>query len=124
MKAITFAALGIAATIIGINTSVQAQSTTVNLEGEASSLRGTSLTGIDDRTAEDDYSKFFGVINSGSALSGSATQNNIDTPVRFNETLSLPNTSVFQQPGREVLNSNDGAQLQVDLTDFDRQPQK
>jgi hypothetical protein len=120
MKAITFTALGIAAAVVGIHTSVQAQSTTtVNSVEEASSLSGTSLIGIDNRTAEDDYSKFFGVINS-----GSATQKNTPTPLRFNETLSLPDTPVFLQPGPEPMNGNDGAQVQVDLSSLDRQPKK
>lgn len=125
MKAISFAALGIAVAIIGFRTPVQAQSTrTPNSEGEASSLNGTSLIGIDNRTAEDDFLKFFGVNNSGNTLSGRATQNNTVTPVRFNETLSFPDTPIFLQPGREPMNGNDGAQVQVDLTSLDREPKK
>jgi hypothetical protein len=125
MKAITFTALGIAVAIISTTASVQAQSTkTPNAEGGASSVNGTSLIGIDNRTAEDDFSKFFGVTNSGNTLSGSATQNNTATPIRFNETLSLPDTLIFLQPGREPMNGNDGAQVQVDLSGLDRPAQK
>jgi hypothetical protein len=125
MKAITFTALGIAVATIGFITPVQAQSTeTPNSEEGTSSVSGNSLIGIDNRTAQDDFSKFFGVTNSGNTLSGSATQNNTATPIRFNETLSLPDTLILLQPGREPMNGNDGAQVQVDLSGLDRPAEK
>ena len=125
MKAITFTALGIAVATIGFITPVQAQSTkTPNSSGGTSSVNGNSLIGIDNRTAQDDFSKFFGVTNSGNTLSGSATPNSTATPIRFNETLSLPDTLIFLQPGREPMNGNDGAQVQVDLSGLDRPVQK
>lgn len=125
MKAITFTALGIAVATIGFITPVQAQSTkTPSSEGETSSVSGNSLIGIDNRTAQEDFSKFFGVTNSGDTLSGSATQNNTPTPIRFNETLSLPDTLILLQPGREPMNGNDGAQVQVDLSGLDRPAEK
>jgi hypothetical protein len=125
MKAITFAALGITVAIIGFRTPVQAQSTkTPNSEGGASSINGSSLIGIDNRTAQDDFSQFFGVINTDNTRSGSSTPSNTNAPVKFNETLSLPNTPFFLQPGPEPINGNDGAQFQVDLSELDRPPQK
>jgi hypothetical protein len=124
MKAITFTALGIAVAIISAIESVQAQSTkTPNPEGGASSLNGSSLNGIDNRTSQDDFSKFFGAINTGNTLSESSSGNTA-TPVRFNETLSLPDTLIFLQPGPEPMNGNDGAQVQVDLSGLDRPAQK
>jgi hypothetical protein len=125
MKAIKFAALGIAVAIIAVTIPVQAQSTkTPNSLGESSSVNGSSLIGIDNRTAQDDFAKFFGTINTGSSLSESSTPGNTATPVGFNETLSLPDTSIFFQPARDSMNGNDGAQVQVDLSNLDRQPEK
>jgi hypothetical protein len=125
MKAIKFAALGIAVAIFAVTIPVQAQSTkTPSSSGETSSVNGSSLIGIDNRTAQDDFSKFFGAINTGSTLSESSTPSNTTTPVRFNETLSLPDTSIFLQPARDSMNGNDGVQVQLDLGSLDREPQK
>ena len=125
MKAIKFAALGIAVAIIAATIPVQAQSTkTPSSSGETSSVNGSSLIGIDNRTAQEDFSKFFGTINTGNTLSESSTPGNTTTPVRFNETLSLPDTSIFLQPARDSMNGNDGVQVQLDLGSLDREPQK
>jgi hypothetical protein len=120
MKAITYAVLGIATAIVGMGTSVQAQSSpTPNSEGGASSLSGTSLTGVDNKTSEDDFSSFFGATTSSTTADGNST-NNTATPIRFNQTLSLPDTPIFLQPAQQSVNGNDGVQIQLDLRQLDQ----
>ena len=124
MKAITFGALIVAAAIVSFEIPAQAQSSrTSNSSGEASSLSGTSLVGIDNRSAQDDFANFFGVINAGSQ--SSTTPQNQSSPIQFNETLTLPDTPVYLQPAQQTISGgNDGVQVQVDLSGLDRPTRK
>jgi hypothetical protein len=122
MKAITFA-VGIAAVIVGLAMPAQAQSSKTPSQGEASSLSGTSLVGIDNRSTEDNFANFFGVINSGSTAP-SSSPNRTATPVQFNQTLTLPDTPIYLQPAQQSIGGNDGVQVQVDLSGLDRPAQK
>jgi hypothetical protein len=120
MRAITFAVLGIATALIGLVTPVQAQSSrTPNSREGASSLSGSSLTGIDMRTSQEDFNKFFGFTNpeSASPASGSSL-------VRYNETLTRPDSSIYLQPAQQSVNGNEGVQVQLDLRDIDRTSEK
>ncbi|PAX48936.1 hypothetical protein [Brunnivagina elsteri] len=114
MKAITFAVFGIATAFIGLVKPVQAQSSrTPNSREDASSLSGSSLMGIDMRTSQEDFDKFFGFSNPESA-----------TLVRYNETLTRPDSPVYLQPAQQSVNGNEGVQVQLDLRDIDRQSDK
>ncbi len=120
MKAITFAILGIAIAFIGLVKPVQAQSSrTPNSREGASSLSGSSLTGIDTRTSQEDFHKFFGFTNPESAAPTGGT-----ALVRYNETLTRPDSPVYLQPAQQSVNGNEGVQVQLDLRDIDRQEQK
>jgi hypothetical protein len=123
MKAITFGALVFAA-VVSFGIPVQAQSSTTSTqEGEASSLAGTSLVGVDNRNSQNDFANFFGAIQPENTQS-SGTQQNSTTPVQFNETLTLPDTPVFLQPAQQNISGNDGVQVQVDLSGLDRPTKK
>ncbi|NJL62943.1 MAG: hypothetical protein HC903_15265 [Methylacidiphilales bacterium] len=129
MRAINFAIFGIAMAIatplwsiafIGLVTPVQAQSSrTPNSREAASSLSGSSLTGIDTRTSEDDFNKFFGFTNSESTTPASGA-----TLIRYNETLTRTDSPVYLQPAQQSVNGNEGVQVQLDLRDIDRQQEK
>ena len=125
MKAITYGALIVAAAIVSFGMPATAQSLrTSTPQGEASSLSGTSLVGIDNRSAQDDFANFFGAINPGNNQSSTAQQNSA-SPVQFNQTLTLPDTPVFLQPAQQTVGGgNDGVQVQVDLTGLDRPAKK
>ncbi|BAZ17685.1 hypothetical protein NIES4071_95650 [Calothrix sp. NIES-4071] len=123
MKNIIFGALAVTAAIQSLVMPAQAQSSRSNSTGEASSLSGTSLVGVDNRSSGDDFAKFFGLINPENTQP-STTQKNPATPIRFNQTLTLPDTPVFLEPVQESLGGTDGVQVQVDLTGLDRPAQK
>jgi hypothetical protein len=114
MRAITFAVFGIATALIGLVTPVQAQSSrTPNSREGASSLSGSSLTGIDMRTSQEDFNKFFGFSNPENP-----------TLVRYNETVTRPDSPVYLQPAQQSVNGNDGVQVQLDLRDIDKPSEK
>lgn len=124
MKAITFGALGVAAAIISFGMPAQAQSSrTSKPQGEASSLSGTSLVGIDNRSAQDNFAEFFGIFTPGNTQPSANQKNPARTP-QFNQTLTLPDTPVYLQPAQQSLGGNDGVQVQVDLSGLDRPAQK
>jgi hypothetical protein len=117
MKAITFAVFGIALAqlsagiaFIGLVKPVQAQSSiTPNSREGASSLSGSSLTGVDMRTSQEDFDQFFGFTNPESA-----------TLVRYNETINRPDSPVYLQPAQQSINGNEGVQVQLDLRDIEQ----
>ncbi|MEA5572781.1 hypothetical protein [Calothrix sp. UHCC 0171] len=120
MKALPFAVLGIVTALISLVNPVQAQSSrTSNTTEDATSLSGDSLTGIDIRTSEDDFSKFFGVSNS-----ENTAPNNGATLVQYNETITLPDSPVYLQPAQQSVNGNEGVQVQLDLRNVDRPSEK
>lgn len=124
MKAITCSVLVVAAAYVSFGAPAQAQSSGSNSQGEASSLSGTSLVGIDNRSAQDDFANFFGMIRP-EKTQPSAGQQNPASPVQFNETLTLPDTPVYLQPAQQTIGGgNDGVQVQVDLTGLDRPAKK
>lgn len=78
-------------------------------------LTGDSLVGINNRTAQDDFRSFFEQTNRTSISNNNNTREN-KTPVRieFNESLSLPDISVFLAPAQSG-SENDRLQVQFDL---------
>jgi hypothetical protein len=117
MRAIIFAVIGITIAFIGlVNPPVQAQSSrTPNSREGASSLSGSSLTGINTRTSQEDFDKFFGFTNRESAAPDSSS-----SLTRYNETLTRPDSPIYLQPAQQSVNGNEGVQVQLDLRDIDR----
>jgi hypothetical protein len=111
------ASLGMMAAFISLGNSVYAQSPASISNTEQYTVTGDSLIGINKRTAQDDFQRFFEPNNLGSNPSTNNRRGNA-TPVkiRFNESLSQPNTPVLLVPA-ESGNDNQGAQVQLDLGD-------
>lgn len=108
------AALAIMAALASLESSVSAQLPKPTPENVT--LTGDSLVGIDNRSAQQDFGKFFDQQNSSSPSSNN-TGNNATSELRpYNESISLPDTPIFLQPAQSG-NGNDGLQVQLDLGD-------
>lgn len=121
MKAKIFAALAIMTAVAALGSKVQAQSLDSNTGKQR--ITGDSLTGIHNRTAEDDFAKFFAVDSFENILMENIGQNVAPSDVwqiseqyqlRSNEGLSIQNDLIFSQP-YQSFNGNDGVQVQLDL---------
>ncbi|MGF1673322.1 MAG: hypothetical protein ACFCUV_06475 [Rivularia sp. (in: cyanobacteria)] len=112
------AVLGIIAIAITTNP-VNAQSSRNNNE-KGYTLSGDSLTGINQRTANQDFSIFF--INQSSRIKP-ANSNTVPNSgySRSREQPQIGNTPVLLQPVKQNVNGNDGLQLQFDLTNINQQ---
>lgn len=111
-------ALGIVASVASFINPVSAQS-----NGKGYTLSGDSLTGINERTANEDFSIFFtNQPNSATPVNNNLEQNtvpNVDN-WRSEEQVEIGDTPVFLQPSDKTGDSNDGLQVQFDLTNTDR----
>jgi TolA-binding protein len=116
------AVLVIVATVTGLSTKVQAQSLSSNQQQYT--LSGDSLTGISDRTAENDFGIFFdqtqnlaGQINKNTSTGQTVQQ--INNPVQLQRILKpqsqTSGSELILQPAQSNTNGNDGLQLQVDV---------
>ncbi len=115
-----FTAFAIMAAIAGLGSKVYAQSSNAGNQ----TIDGDSLTGIDNRTAEDDFARFFGNINPGNNISRNAVQDNTyqfdnwqigdQIQLRRNDPITTPNNVIFPQ-GDESFYNNDGVQVQLNL---------
>ncbi len=108
------AALGIAATVASIANPVSAQS-----NGKGYTLSGDSLTGINQRTANQDFSIFFNAQPSSASMNNSLRQDTGNFR-KTREPVQINNTPVYLQPGQQSLNGNDGLQVQFDLTNTEK----
>ncbi|MBW4644842.1 MAG: hypothetical protein KME23_17930 [Goleter apudmare HA4340-LM2] len=114
MNAKMIAPLVIVAVSISLESPVSAQlPATSNSSLNDYSLTGDSLVGIDHRTAEDDFGKFFEQ-SPASVSNNNEGKDAIAQESPYQESLSSPNTSVFFVPAQSF-NGNDGAQVQLDL---------
>lgn len=117
------AALAIIAGVTSLGSSVYAQSPpTQNSNTGEYRLTGDSLSGINNRTAQDDYAKFFAPSNS-----TNAPTNNRETIVptgvvqigdgvqlrRSDEFLTLPDNPIILQPTQSDNNINDAVQVEL-----------
>ncbi|WP_414621256.1 hypothetical protein [Calothrix sp. CCY 0018] len=111
------AVLGIAATVASIANPVSAQS-----NGKGYTLSGDSLTGINERTANQDFSIFFNAQPSSPIPVNNVEQNTFtNTDYRkTREPVQINNTPVYLEPGQQTLNGNDGLQVQFDLTNTEK----
>ncbi|MBD2386581.1 hypothetical protein [Cylindrospermum sp. FACHB-282] len=101
------AALAIMAVLGALESSVFAQSPEPKPNLENFTLSGDSLVGIDDRSAQRDFGKFFEQQNPRS-------DNTTSDKLPVNESISQPFPPIFLQPAQSS-NGNDGLQLQLDL---------
>lgn len=111
-KIITF--LGITAAFASLGSQVYAQSPASSPNPGQYRLTGDSLTGIDQRTAQDDFGSFFEQTNPASISNNNRRDNKTPLKIRFNESLSQPDTSVFLAPAKSG-NENDGFQVKLDI---------
>ncbi|MBW4670078.1 MAG: hypothetical protein KME60_22365 [Cyanomargarita calcarea GSE-NOS-MK-12-04C] len=124
MKLKIIAALGMISAIAGLNTPVRGQSPAPATPNSGQyTITGGSLTGIDNRTAQDDFGKFF-TVGSPASTVGNNTGETItsDTGVwqlgesvqlrKLDQPLTLIDTPLLLQPAQSV-NGNDGLQLQL-----------
>jgi hypothetical protein len=112
MNAKIIAFLGITA-FASLGSQVYAQSPPSSSNPGQYRLTGDSLLGIDNRTAQDDFGRFFERTNPAS-ISNNNRRDKTPVKIRFNESLSLPDTSVFLTPAQSG-SENDGLQVQLDL---------
>lgn len=123
MNSKIIAALAIIAGVTSLGSSVYAQSPPrQNSNTGQYTLTGDSLSGINNRTAQDDYAKFFAPSNS-----ANAPGNNRETitPIgvlqigdgvqlrRSDEPLTLTDTPIILQPAQSDNDINDGVQVQL-----------
>ncbi|MDZ8086906.1 MAG: hypothetical protein RMY16_15310 [Nostoc sp. DedQUE12b] len=114
MNAKVIAFLGITAAFASLGSQVYAQSPASNPNPGQYRLTGDSLVGIDRKTAQDDFRTFFEQTNPASFSNNNRTENKAPAQIRFNESLSQPDTSVFLAPAQSG-NDNDGLQVQLDI---------
>jgi len=123
MKSKIIAALAIIASVTSLGNSVYAQSpATQNSNTQQDTLTGDSLMGINNRTAQDDYGKFFAPSNSANTR-GNNTQKIVPLGIlqigdqlelrRLDEPLTLTDTPIILQPDQSDNSVNDGVQVQL-----------
>ncbi|MGF1674375.1 MAG: hypothetical protein ACFCUV_11920 [Rivularia sp. (in: cyanobacteria)] len=116
------AALGVVATLGTIANPVNAQSSR-NTDVRGYTLSGDSLTGINQRTANQDFSIFFNYQPNSATVVNNNVEENIFSNPDYNTTgeqVQIGNTPVLLQPGQQNINGNDGLQVQFDLTNTNR----
>jgi hypothetical protein len=115
MKAKITAALAIVAAVVSLENPVVAQSTTAPSVNRANyTITSDSLEGIGDRTAQEDFTKFFEGGKSGNISNNNPRNKLPSNGLRLNQSLSLPSTPILLQPAQST-DSNDGVQVQLDL---------
>jgi hypothetical protein len=114
MNAKIIAFLGITAAFANLGSQVYAQLPASNSNPGQYRLTGDSLVGIDNRTAQDDFRSFFEQTNPATISNNNRRDNKTPVKIRFNESLSQPDTSVFLAPAQSG-SDNDGLQVQLDI---------
>jgi hypothetical protein len=114
MNAKIIALLGITAAFASLGSQVYAQLPPSSLNPGQYRVTGASLLGIDNRSAQDDFRSFFEQTNPATISNNNRRDNKTPVQIRFNESLSSPDTSVFLTPAQSG-NENDGLQVQLDL---------
>ncbi|MEH2222937.1 hypothetical protein [Nostoc sp.] len=114
MNAKIIAFLGITAAFASLGSQVYAQSPASSSNPGQYRLSGDSLLGIDKKTAQDDFRSFFEQANPATLSNENRRENRTPAKIRFNESLSQPDTSVFLTPAQSD-SDNDGLQVQLDI---------
>jgi hypothetical protein len=124
MNSKIIAALAIIAGVTSLGSSVYAQSPpTQNSNTGEYRLTGDSLSGINNRTAQNDYAEFFAPSNSANAPGNNSRETIVPIGVlqigdgvqlrRSDEGLTLTDTPIILQPAQSDNTINDGVQVQV-----------
>ncbi|OUL36485.1 hypothetical protein BV372_07390 [Nostoc sp. T09] len=115
MNARIVALLAIMTAFASLGNPVQAQSSEASSQNtEKYLITGDSLTGIDNRNAQQDFNSFFEQQNPAIVPNANKVNTNISKDLQLQESLSEPNSSVFFVPVQSF-NGNDGTQVQFDL---------
>ncbi|MEH2367535.1 hypothetical protein [Nostoc sp.] len=114
MNAKIIAFLGITAAFASLGSQVYAQSPASSSNPGQYRLSGDSLLGIDKKTAQEDFRSFFEQTNPATLSNENRRENRTPAKIRFNESLSQPDTSVFLTPAQSD-SDNDGLQVQLDI---------
>jgi hypothetical protein len=125
MNSKILASLGVVIILVGLTSKADAQSrATPNSSTNADKIQGDSLTGIDNRTAENDFARFFAEQNSqnnalrsnfgDSISSGNVLQLGDQFELRRNNSVTAPNDIIFPR-GEESFYGTEGVQVQFDL---------
>ncbi|BAY32149.1 hypothetical protein NIES2107_40350 [Nostoc carneum NIES-2107] len=115
MSARIFALLAIMTAFASIVNPVQAQSSGASTQNiEKYSITGDSLTGINNRNAQQDFNSFFEQQNPATVSNQNQVNNKLSEGLQLQEALSAPNSSVFFVPVQSF-NGNDGTQVQFDF---------
>jgi hypothetical protein len=116
MKGKIITAIAMVVAIASFGSPVNAQSSdAVNSSTEKYTITGDSLTGIDNRSAEDDFGKFFEINTVETTPNNNVGQKVTPVGFRINESLSMPDTPIYLQPAESFNGGNDGVQVQLDL---------
>ncbi|RAM53019.1 MAG: hypothetical protein C6Y22_02660 [Hapalosiphonaceae cyanobacterium JJU2] len=130
MNKTIFAVLVIAATVTGLPSKVEAQSSISSQQQYT--LSGDSLNGINNRTAENDFTIFFDQTQNLAGTTDNNTDKNalvpnqglrqeINNPVQLRRVLKPQSQTTTPEltlePGQFNVNGNDGLQLRVDVSD-------
>ncbi|MBD2167531.1 hypothetical protein H6G64_17080 [Calothrix sp. FACHB-156] len=115
MNARIFALLAIMTAFASIGNPVQAQSSGASNQNiEQYSITGDSLTGINNRNAQQDFNSFFEQKNPADVANENQVNTKLSENLQLQEALSAPNSSVFFVPVQSF-NGNDGTQVQFDF---------
>ncbi len=110
-------ALGIVATFFCVTNPGFAEPSE-EVDGKGYSLSGDSLTGINERTANQDFPIFFTTETNGTTPVNNVEQNTVtNTGYTQVEQRSLLNTPIILEPDEQNFNGNDGLQVKFDLTE-------
>ncbi|MEO1377759.1 MAG: hypothetical protein AAFW70_26470 [Cyanobacteria bacterium J06635_10] len=107
------ATLGIVASLSCIANPVSGQGSR-NIDGKGYTITGDSLTGINQRSSNEDFPTFFTT-----QTPGATPVNNVEENTSNGNYLRIGEqyTPIYLQPGEQNINGNDGLQLKIDLTD-------
>jgi hypothetical protein len=112
MEARIIPALAITLSIASLVNPVRAQTPVQpNSNTQDYQLTGDSLEGIGKRSAQDDFSQFFNT----NTVSNDRKANQTQNVLRFNQSISVPETPVLLQPAQQYETDNEALQLQLDL---------
>jgi hypothetical protein len=115
MKSKIIATIAMVVAIASFGSPVNAQSSDAASNTEKYTITGDSLTGIDNRSAQDDFSKFFQINTLETTSNNNVGQKVTPVGFRVNESLSMPDTPIYLQPAESFNGGNDGVQVQLDL---------
>ncbi|MBW4564807.1 MAG: hypothetical protein KME32_27520 [Mojavia pulchra JT2-VF2] len=109
------ALFAITAAFISLESPAQAQSSEASSANtENISITGDSLTGINNRNAQQDFASFFEQKDPISVPSSNQQINRTSQQLQLQQSISAPDSNVFFVPSQSF-NGNDGAQVQLDL---------